>query len=67
MTKQQRTTRERWVTFKKIISIITSFFILKKTTKESLVVHVRKLLSKKYMKSHKKYIYFNKVEKKKII
>ena len=42
--------------------------------KESLVVHIRKLLLKKYMKNHQIYIYiyiyffffFNKVEEKKI-
>ena len=69
MTKQQTNIKERWVTFKRIISIIASFFILYKVVKESLVVHVRKLLFKKYMKNHNICIYiyiyiFNKVEEK---
>ena len=34
--------------------------------KESLVIHVRKLLLKKYMKNHKIFFFFNKVEEKKI-
>ena len=35
--------------------------------KESLVVHVRKLLFKKYMKNHKLlFFFFNKVQEKKI-
>ena len=45
------------------------FFYLVKMVKKSLVVHVRKLLFKKYMKNHKIYIYiyfFNKIEEKKI-
>ena len=47
------------------------FFYIVKTAKESLAVHVRKLLFKKYTKNHKIYIYiyiyiFNKVEEKKI-
>ena len=66
MTKQWRNIRERWVTFKRIISIIASFFILQNTAKKSLVVHVRKLLFKKYMKNHKINFFFNKVEEKKI-
>ena len=53
MTKQQRNIRERWVTFERIISIIAIFFILLKMAKESLVVHVQKLLFKKYMKNYK--------------
>ena len=34
--------------------------------KDNLVVRVRKLLFKKYMKNHNIYIYINKVEEKKI-
>ena len=34
--------------------------------KESLVVHVRKLLFKKYMKNNKLLFFFNKVQEKKI-
>ena len=34
--------------------------------KESLVVHVQKLLFKKYMKNHNFFFFFNKVEEKKI-
>ena len=33
MTKQQRNIRERWVTFKRIISIIASFLSCKKRLK----------------------------------
>ena len=57
MTKQQINIKERWITFKRIISIITNFFILLKMAKKSLVVYVQKLLFEKYMKSHKIYIY----------
>ena len=35
--------------------------------KESLVVHVRKLILKKYMKNHKIIFFFNRVEEKKTI
>ena len=43
------------------------FFYLVKMVKKSLVVHVRKLLFKKYMKKHKiNFFFFNKVEEKKI-
>ena len=65
MTKQQRNIREIWVIFKRIISIIANFFILLKTAKKSLAVHVRKLLFKKYMNNHK-IIFFNKIVEKKI-
>ena len=34
--------------------------------KESLIVHVGKLLFKKYMKNHKIIFFFNKLEEKKI-
>ena len=35
--------------------------------KESLVVHIQKLLFKKYIKNHKIIFFLNKVEEKKII
>ena len=49
MTKQQINIKERWITFKRIISIITNFFILLKIAKKSLVVYVQKLLFKEFV------------------
>ena len=70
MTKQQRNIRERWITFKRIISIIASFLFCKKRLKRVWWFMYKKYFLKNTLKTIRYiyiYIYINKVEEKKII